>query len=162
MVQNSIRFLAPATDSNGAEKTIQVRISIDGRALPEAGIRQAPAHTPDTETFRHMIEDEHWTMKYYRRMPAINVKTMPGGDAAPAGDFSPGEMSRLRESGGRTVLWGCKICHTFYNYPALLFDDLMKKHNLRPDAARCKSYFIKLEIQNDDLGRILVAHHGGV
>ena len=116
--------------------------------------------TADIRTLKNLVEQEHWTIEYYAIMPNISLlrRTVNGDHAGSDEKPSPragNGLHTLQDSGSKTQIWGCRLCHRFFNYPSLLFDDLFRNHHIKPDAARCGTHIIKLEIKNSDLFRII-------
>jgi hypothetical protein len=112
----------------------------------------------DIQTLKKLVTEEHWTIEYYATVPTLSILRPPEKKAdGNATRHYPGahDLMRLQGSNGRTQVWGCKLCHKFFNYPSLLFDDLFKNHNVRPDQAKVSGLIIKLEVENAELFRIL-------
>jgi len=128
---------------------------------PESKIRNSnilfKKLTADIQTLKKMIEHEHWTIEYYETFPTINIIRSVDQKMEFPTAYEPreNEFNRLRNSTGSTQLWGCAICHKFYIFPSLLFDDLFKNHHIKPDIARCSQYIVKLNVLKSDLFEIL-------
>lgn len=112
---------------------------------------------PDVNTLKKLIEQERWTIEYYDTYPNINIIRPQNQKAEFPRTYVPREheFNRLANNNGRTTIWGCRLCHRFFNYPSLLFDDLFKNHKMKPDVARIGQHIIKLEVANRELFLIL-------
>lgn len=128
----------------------------------DAGNKCAPDENnrTDRQILKDMIENERWTIEYYATMPSISVMRPPTNHTSNGSEPRTTDYSRLCESRGTTQIWGCRICHKFYNYPTRLMDDLIKNHKIPPEQIMDGKHIIRLRVENADLFRMLTDRIG--